>query len=593
MLNNKGYPTEFIDQVRNANNIIDVARSYLPLRQKGQDFWACCPFHSEKTPSFAISAPKQFYYCYGCHESGNVFKFVMKMENVSWPEAVEILAKRAHLEIPHTEENGAWLKERQKRDRLHEALCLARDFYCRNLYLPQNKAALDYLHNRGIDDELIKEFHIGYSDSWQGVVDELKKHGISEETMHDAGIVAKRDDGKRVWDAQFERVTFSIHDIYGNCIGFTGRTMKNDDTIAKYKNTAETAVFNKSNIVYGIDVMKNLSRGKHTNGLIVVEGNVDEITMIKHGFVNTVACMGTALTKFHANIMKRFGEVVYLCLDGDNAGQNATLKSIDTLQDAGLLVKIIVLPNGQDPDEFLTANGAEAMQKMIDQSIGGLEFKLNYIKKHSNLNDKVGKTEYLNQIVDLMATIPTPGERALYLQDIANNLGIDKEDLKSTIEMRIKPKERVNTISSGNIKYNNHNISKIQNSNQDAEQTIVKAILHDQPYVKFDSNYEIEFTNPLYKKIFTENLKLSEIDDRLDEKGLQEIAPLREVNTQLTAEEQERKWHDCYNLMIRETLERKKQQALNQGNMQEVQRLSTLIFKFKHQKPTINNPEEK
>jgi len=457
------YSPEFVERVRNASDIIEIARSYLPLRQKGQDFWACCPFHSEKTPSFAISSPKQFYYCYGCHESGNVFKFIMKMENLSWPEAVAMLAKRANIEIPQTNDNSNWLKARQKRERLYEALNLARDYYCRNLYRAQNKEALDYLHCRGIDDDLIKLFHIGYSDSWQGVVEELKQHGISEDIMREAGIVAKREDSNRVWDAQFERVTFAIHDVYGNCVGFTGRTMKKDDNLAKYKNTTETSVFNKSNIVYGVDVMKNLTRGKHINGLIVVEGNVDEIAMIKHGFVNTVACMGTALTKFHAGVIRRFSQLVYLCLDGDSAGQNATLKSIDTLQEAGLTVKVIVLPGGQDPDEFLQQSGAEGMQKMIDKSIGGLEFKLEYIKKHCDLNDKIGKTEYLNQVVKLLVTIDSPAERELYLSDIANTLGVEKNVIRSTVDLKIPKKSKENdlknnnTIYSGNIIHNKHN----------------------------------------------------------------------------------------------------------------------------------------
>lgn len=577
MQNHKGYPTEFIDRVRNASNIVDIARSYLPLKQKGQDFWTCCPFHSEKTPSFAISAPKQFYYCYGCHESGNVFKLVMRMENLSWHEAVAMLAKKAGLEVPQTEDNAEWLKIRQKRDRLYQTLVLARDFYCRNLYLSQNKAALDYLHNRGIDDELIKLFHIGYSDSWQGVVDELKQHGISEQTMHEAGIVAKRDDGKRVWDAQFERITFAIHDVYGNCIGFTGRTMKKDENIAKYKNTAETAVFNKSNIVYGVDVMKNLSRGKHTSGLIVVEGNVDEIAMIKHGFVNTVACMGTALTKFHASVMRRFGEVVYLCLDGDNAGQNATLKSIDTLQDAGLKVKIITLPDGQDPDEFLTANGAEAMQKMIDSSIGGLEFKLEYIKKHSNLNDKVGKTAYLNRVVELLVTVDNEGERELYLQDIADNLGIDKIFVRNTINARIKPEENNHTTSSGSKTNNNHNVLKSKNLNQDIEAKVICGFLHNQPYAKFDPGSEIVFKNPLFQKIYDQHLKLNDIDDKLEEKELQEIASLREVKTNLTLIEQEVEWKNCYHDLLVDQWKQKKDEALKKGDLVEVQRLSKLI----------------
>ena len=593
MIQNKGYPPEFVDRVRNASNIVDIARNYLPLRQKGQDFWACCPFHSEKTPSFAISAPKQFYYCYGCHESGNVFKLVMKMENLSWPEAVAMLAKKANLEIPQTADNEGWLKARQKRERLYEALVMARDFYCRNLYLPQNKGALEYLHQRGIDDELIKLFHIGYSDSWQGVVDELKQHGISEQTMRDAGIVAARDDSNRVWDAQFERITFAIHDVYGNCIGFTGRTVKKDDNIAKYKNTAETMVFNKSNIVYGIDVMKNLTRGKHTNGLIVVEGNVDEIAMIKHGFVNTVACMGTALTKFHAGVMKRFGEVVYLCLDGDNAGQNATLKSIDTLQEAGLTVKVIVLPDGQDPDEFLQTHGAAAMQKMIDNSIGGLEFKLDYIKKHNDLSNKVGKTEYLNQVVSLLINIPSPAERELYLKDIADTLGVDKAVVRSTIDLRV-PKQDKNTISGSNYVHNNHKTAKIDKSPGgmvDAEKTVIKGLLHDQPYAKIDGT-EIVFTNPLYQKIFAENLKLNEIDDKLDEKDLQEIAPLRSVDNALTPQEQAIKWRECFITLRIAALKQKREKFKN--DLAEWQAMSVQIRKLEEERKLVKqNAEEK
>ncbi len=589
MIQNKGYPPEFVDRVRNANNIVDIARNYLPLRQKGQDFWACCPFHSEKTPSFAISAPKQFYYCYGCHESGNVFKLVMKMENLSWPEAVAMLAKKANIEIPQTADNEGWLKARQKRERLYQALMMARDFYCRNLSLPQNQAALDYLHQRGIDDELIKMFHIGYSDSWQGVVDELKQHGISEQTMRDAGIVAAREDGKRVWDAQFERITFAIHDVYGNCIGFTGRTMKKGDDIAKYKNTAETAVFNKSNIVYGVDVMKNLTRGKHTTGLIVVEGNVDEIAMIKHGFVNTVACMGTALTKFHAGVMARFGQTVYLCLDGDNAGQNATLKSIDTLQDAGLTVKVVVLPNGQDPDEFLQTHGAAEMQKMIENSIGGLEFKLDYIKKHNDLTSKVGKTEYLNQVVALLITIPSPAERELYLKDVADALGVEKEVVRNTIDMRIAPKQAKNTTSSGSYAHNNH---KISNSNKltggiaDAEKIVTKGILHNQPYANNEIK-EVLFTNQLYQKIYLENLKLNEIDDKLDEKELQEIAPLRIIDdTSLTPQEQARNWKQC--LITLQIAALKQQREKVKQDMAEVQRITMQIKKLEKQRSEEN-----
>lgn len=594
-MQNKGYSPEFLDRVRNASNIVDIARNYLPLRQKGQDFWACCPFHSEKTPSFAISAPKQFYYCYGCHESGNVFKFVMKMENLSWPEAVAMLAKRANIEIPQTEDNSAWLRARQKRERLYQALMLARDFYCRNLFLPKNKGALEYLHDRGIDDELIKKFHIGYSDSWQGVIDELKQHGISEEMMCEAGIAAKRDDGKHVWDAQFERITFSIHDVYGNCIGFTGRTMKKDDNIAKYKNTAETMVFNKSNIVYGVDVMKDLTRGKHTNGLIVVEGNVDEIAMIKHGFVNTVACMGTALTKFHAGVIKRFSQLVYLCLDGDNAGQNATWKSIDTLEEAGLTVKVITLPDGQDPDDYLTKHGASAMQKMIDESVGGIEFKLNYIKNHNDLTNKVGKTDYLNQVVDLLGKISSPAERELYIADIASNLGVEKEVVRNTIDIKAgksvkTDKKPINTISSGSYRYNKHKNKQGLADIGLAESVVIKGILHNQPYAKIDDP-DFRFKNKLFQKIYEQNLKLSEIDDKLDETELQEIATLRSTDDKsITPQEQAIQWKEFYIGLRIAALE----QELKSADISKIIPLKQKIFKLDQERKSVSqNLEEK
>ena len=589
------YSPEFVERVRNASDIIEIARSYLPLRQKGQDFWACCPFHSEKTPSFAISSPKQFYYCYGCHESGNVFKFIMKMENLSWPEAVAMLAKRANIEIPQTNDNSNWLKARQKRERLYEALNLARDYYCRNLYRAQNKEALDYLHCRGIDDDLIKLFHIGYSDSWQGVVEELKQHGISEDIMREAGIVAKREDGNRVWDAQFERVTFAIHDVYGNCVGFTGRTMKKDDNLAKYKNTTETSVFNKSNIVYGVDVMKKLTRGKHINGLIVVEGNVDEIAMVKHGFVNTVACMGTALTKFHAGVIRRFSQLVYLCLDGDNAGQNATLKSIDTLQEAGLTVKVIVLPGGQDPDEFLQKSGAGEMQKMIDKSIGGLEFKLEYIKNHCDLNDKVGKTEYLNQVVKLLITIDSPAERELYLKDIANTLGVEKDVIRSTIDLKIPKKidksglKGENTIYSGNITHNKHKTNSVKGlldeKEKEKEAIVIKGILHNQPFAVIDKN-EFSFSNKIYQKIFEQGLKLNEIDDKLNESELQEIAPLRIIDTSLTQQDQEIVWKHSYISLRIDALQRELEVA-KKGEIAKVIPLKNQIFKLEEERKLL------
>lgn len=425
---NKGYSSEFIETVKTGNNIIDVARSYLTLKQKGQDFWACCPFHHEKTPSFKISNTHQSYYCFGCKASGNVISFIMQMENLSYREALEYLAKRIHLELPKLNSDDEYQKTARKKERILSALVIARDYYCKNL----SEKAREYLHSRGIDDELIKLFHIGYSPNWQGVIDELKKNKFTEAEMKDAGIVSVNDKG-HYWDAQYERITFSIHDIYGNCIGFTGRTMSNEKDIAKYKNTAETIVYNKSNVVYGVDVMKQKTRNEKIKGVIAVEGNVDEIAMIKNGFNNTIACMGTALTQFHAKIFHRFGDEVCLCFDGDSAGQKASLRSLKILADEGLSVRVVTIPDELDPDDYLKKNGTAAMNKLLTDAVGATEFRLDCLAKESDLKDNVGKTIYLKKAIEILNEITIPAERELYLPKVASVSGVGAESIRLSL----------------------------------------------------------------------------------------------------------------------------------------------------------------
>lgn len=433
MQNGRGpFGRDFIDTVKSANSIVDVARSYMTMKQKGRDFWACCPFHHEKTPSFKVSAGGQSYYCFGCKAHGNVIGLIMQLENLSWREAVEFLAKRANIEIPKIAADDESIKTARKRERMLTALLIARDYYCKTLYKKENIRAVEYLHGRGIDDELIKLFHIGYSDSWQGVVDELKRNNFTENEMHDAGIVAKNDKG-RVWDAQFERITFSIHDIYGNCIGFTGRTMSSADNLAKYKNTADSLVFNKSNIVYGIDVMKQKYRESKADGLIIVEGNVDEIAMVKNGFVNTVACMGTAMTQFHAKIFARFSDQIYLCLDGDSAGQKAILRSIPILEKELLSVRVAAIPDGLDPDDYLKKFGPDKMRSLINNAVSAADFRLDYLAKNTKIDDNIGKAKYIKDAIKILSEFDTPAERELYLPKVAAVAGVPVDSIRGSL----------------------------------------------------------------------------------------------------------------------------------------------------------------
>jgi DNA primase len=560
----KGYAQEFIDKVKAANNIIDIARSYMTLKQKGQDFWGCCPFHKEKTPSFKISNTHQAYYCFGCRASGNVISLVMQMESLSWREALEHLAKRANIELPKIDDNFG--KDARKKEKILSALAAARDFYCSNLRKAAGKNALEYLHSRGIDDDLIKMFRIGYSGDWQGVIDELKRKGFTEAEMQDAGIAAANGKG-RIWDAQYERITFAIHDIYGNCIGFTGRTMSGDANIAKYKNTAETAVFNKSNILYGIDVMKecirNVPADYKMQGLIVVEGNVDEISMIKHGFVNTVACMGTAMTPFHARIFARFGSQVYLCLDGDDAGQKATLKSIDVLKKEGLAVRVVPLTDKDDPhakidpDDFLKKYGAAAMHDLLAKSVDGVDFKLDYIGSATDTADNIGKTEYLRKAVDILLELDSPAERELYIPKIADTVDVSADSVRATVDAKTK-KEPQTAISGIPNTHNKHNITpKPPNRGAAAlaEKFIIAAILHKKPFA--DSRNLPKMSDSLYERIIDGKWDLNRLYDELNDDELKMLQDVYEYRFNGSDAEQLKEWQDDIAYLNKKEAERR------------------------------------
>ena len=436
-------PNDFIERVKNANNIVDVAAGYLPVKQKGRQYWACCPFHHEKTPSFAISEDNQFFHCFGCGASGNVFKLVMQLENCDFVKSVEILAKKAGLKMPEISADPAQIEHAKKQQRLRDIVECAREFYCTSL----NENALAYLHGRGITDEIIGKFNIGQSPNWDGVVTHLKSKGYTDNEMVEAGVAAKSDKG-RVYDAMATRIVFSIFDLYGNCIGFTGRILPANDNgeVAKYRNTADTTIFNKGHIVYGGDVLKKYMRTAHIESLIVVEGNVDVITLVSAGFNNTVACMGTAMTPFHAESFARFAKDVYLCLDGDNAGRKATLRSIEVIDKYNrdqiergkdpLMVRVISLPTDIDPDGFVKQNGKAAFEKLYETARPSIDYKLDILAEQSNLNDNIGKTKYLKSAVEILKTLMTKIEIELYVPKVARTAGVGTANLLSILNVK-------------------------------------------------------------------------------------------------------------------------------------------------------------
>ena len=430
----RGFPREFVDEVMMASDIVAVASRYMPLRARGRLHWANCPFHHEKTPSFAIYEDRQIYKCFGCGEYGGVISLVKQLESVDFVESVELLAKWANLTIPSAKLDPEYIIKRKKRERILACLDGAREFYCQNLYLERNKSALEYLHKRGITDDLIKTFNIGVSDSWDSVISHLKKKGFSEPELMESGVCAKSEKGG-IYDAMGQRITFAIFDKLGSCIGFTGRTLSEDKSVAKYRNTAQTAVFDKSSIVYGIDVLKKAKISVAMSSLIIVEGNVDVISLVGAGFANTLACMGTAMTSFHARLFKELKpNSIYLCFDGDDAGQKATLRNVDILVAGGLTVRVVTLPKDVDPDSYVTQNGAEAFQSLLNDAKPYIDFKLDYLEGVSNLDDNLGRAEYFRRAVVILSPLRDKAEVELYIPKVSKLSGISFDGVKRELQ---------------------------------------------------------------------------------------------------------------------------------------------------------------
>jgi len=430
------FPEEFVEQVKIQNNIVDVASKYTPLKQKGRQHWGLCPFHNEKTPSFAINEQQQFFKCFGCGQAGNVITLVKQFESTDYAGALELLAGWAGIPMPAVKNDPQYAEKKKKKERVLECLEHARSYYCENLYKENNKGILEYLHRRGIGDDLIKMFNIGASSSWEEVVTLLRNKGYSDLEIYESGVAAKSDKG-RLYDAMGERVTFAIFDLYGSCIGFTGRTLSQDKNIAKYRNSAQSIVFDKGSIIYGVDVLKRNKSANFVDSLIVVEGNVDVIALVGAGFTNTVACMGTAMTKFHAAAFKRFSPNIYLCFDGDKSGVEAAVRATDVLAEQGLNVRVVSLPVDTDPDSYIVANGKDAFAVLLDEAKPMIDFKLDKLLGSSDLRDNIGKSTYLKEAVKILKPLAGTPDVELYLPKVTKNAGVSALSILNALGTKV------------------------------------------------------------------------------------------------------------------------------------------------------------
>ena len=425
---------QFLDEVRSKNDIVDVASKYITLNKRGANYWACCPFHNEKTPSFSIKQDGQFFKCFGCGESGNVFNLVMKMENVDFYTAVEILAKNAGLQMPSEKDNQKMQELKHKRDRIYQVLKATTEFYHNNLLNSKNSSQKLYLEKRKISDEMIEKFQIGASLNFDELPRYLKKLGFTPEEMLSAGVVG-RGDRDNLYDFYGERLIFPIFNGFGEVVAYSGRAVAEREDRAKYKNTPQTLVFNKSEILFGYNFLRDLKKEHLLDTIIIVEGHIDVIACHQVGITNTIGCMGTALTSQHARKIKQLADNVILCLDADGAGNLATYKAIDTLKSLDLNVKVVRLDLNiaKDPDEFLKKRGKEEFLNLLSNAVDCVDFVLKDSAKKYNLESNSDKNKYINEALNYISKFSSPAEREIYLAEVQRLVKIPIDALRKSL----------------------------------------------------------------------------------------------------------------------------------------------------------------
>ena len=430
---------DFLNELKQKNDIVTVASRYCTLQRKGRYYWARCPFHGEKTPSLCINEYDGFYYCYGCHTGGNVITWVKNIESLNFMEAVQLLASWANMEVPQIKgksDSEAIEKRKKQKERL---LALVKDtavHYRNNLKLEQAKPAWDYIKKRNLPSEIVTKFGMGYSLGFNQLVEHLYSKGYTKQEMLESGVCKEKDG--RLFDAEATRLIFPIIDVYSQVIAFCGRTLESNPEFAKYLNTADTPLFNKRMTLYGINYLKKKRQmAQKIDYVIICEGQMDTITLHKAGFDTAVASMGTALTQEQAKLIKRFTDQVYICYDGDAAGKKATLRGLDILTENNLNVKVVSLPEGMDPDEVINQYGKEGYQKCLDKALPLTEYKIAYIKKQNDMNTADGKAKFVNDALDLVAQMPDQIVRDVYLSLVAKHADMNKDFLRRELDVKV------------------------------------------------------------------------------------------------------------------------------------------------------------
>lgn len=543
------YSEELVEEVRMRNDIVDVISGYVKLQKKGSSYFGLCPFHNEKSPSFSVSREKQMYYCFGCGAGGNVFTFIMEYENYSFVEALKFLAERAGIDLPEVEYSKEAKEKADLKLTILEINKLAAKYFYAQLKAEGGKTAYAYLKNRGLSEETIVVFGLGYANKYSDdLYRYLKMKGYGDELLLKAGLISA-DERKGAYDKFWNRVMFPIMDVNNRVIGFGGRVM--GDAKPKYLNSPETIVFDKSRNLYGL----NRARTSRKPYFLICEGYMDVIALHQAGFTNAVASLGTALTAGHASLLKRYVNEVYLTYDSDEAGTRAALRAIPILKDAGITAKVIRMDPYKDPDEFIKNLGAEAFEERISKARNGFMFGLEMLEKEFDMNSPEGKTEFHHEVARRLCNFEEEIERENYIEAVAQAYHIGYDNLRKLVTKMavqsglatpaVKPKQAV-----GKDKIR-------EDGNLQSQKILLTWLLEDEKIFGQIKKY-------ISPKDFTEKLYTTVADILYEQYEDGEVNPAKIMN-HFTDEEEHREVASLFHTKIKElTTKQEQEKALKE-----------------------------
>lgn len=536
------YSNEVIEEVRNSNDIVDIISQYVVLKRSGRNFFGLCPFHKEKSPSFSVSPDKQIFHCFGCGVGGNVIHFVSKIEGLNFIETLKTLADRSGVVLPvleNSSENRLLLLKDKVYD-VNEKVAL---YYHENLYKPESKIAQEYIKKRKLDNKTLKEFLIGYSNNQNELYGFLKQQGFEEEEILQSNLVYKTAEGRYV-DRFKGRLMFPIQDVRGKTIAFGGRVL--DDSKPKYINSAEGLVYSKGRNLYGLNVAKK----SDVKDIIIVEGYMDCVSLHQRGINNAVASLGTALTEAQGRLLRRYGEKVIIGYDSDGAGQAATMRGLDILNNLGCDLRILQMEGAKDPDEYVIKYGSGRFNLLVKEAISLVEFKIKVLRQNMSLESTNDKIKFLNQIAKIISETDNKMEQEIYIDKISQEYNISKEAIYGQInKMQYQNNPSSKILESNQVRRINPNIKKedqgITEVDQRREKIVIWLLINspNTAYINLHDkispeDLKIERNRKIVKKLYEEyekgNSNINQILDLFEEDEVNYITGVMAENLEIT-----------------------------------------------------------